>query len=157
MKFCIWIQIVFIQNYIFHHDKYLELLEKNKDNFGDKLGMIKPEILDNPIQEAIFLSSKSYSYICKSDIPGNENKMKNHISHTKGILDSFSKQYIDHNIFKETLLNNNKPKKITFNIISVKNQKIKTKEINKYNIEFLNDKRYIENVNSNIPHHLFIE
>ena len=70
---------------------------------------------------------------------------------------SFSKQFIDHNIFKETLLNNNKPKKITFNIISVKNQKIKTKEINKYNIEFLNDKRFIENITSNIPHTLFID
>ena len=141
------------------HDKYLEILEKNKDSFGDKLGQIKPEqeILDNPIQEAIFLSSKCYSYICKTDIPNNENKMKNNISHTKGIVDCFSKQYIDHNIFKETLLNNNKPDKITFNIISIKNQKIKTKEINKYNIEFLNDKRYIENINSNIPHTLFID
>ena len=83
--------------------------------------------------------------------------MKNNISHAKGILDSFSKQYIDHNIFKETSLNNNKPDKITFNIVSIKNQKIKTKEINKYNIEFLNDKRFIENINNNIPHTLFIE
>ena len=141
------------------HDKYLEILEKNKNHFGDNLGQIKPEqeILDNPIQEAIFLSSKCYSYICKSDIPGNENKMKNNISHTKGILDSYSKQFIDHNVFKETLFNNNKPDKITFNIISIKNQKIKTKEINKYNIEFLNDKRYIESVTSNIPHTLFID
>ena len=141
------------------HDKYLEILEKNKNFFGSNLGKIKPEaeILDNPIQEAIFLSSKCYSYICKSDIPGNENKMKNNISHTKGIVDCFSKQYIDHNIFKETLLNNNKPDKITFNIISIKNQKIKTKEINKFNIEFLNDKRYIENLTSNIPHTLFID
>ena len=143
-----------------NHEKYLQILEKNKNHFGDQLGMIKPEpeILDNPIQEAIFLSSKCYSYICKSDIPSNENKMKNNISHTKGILDSYSKQFIDHNVFKQTLLNNNnKPKKITFNIISVKNQKIKTKEINKYNIEFLNDKRYIESVTSNIPHTLFID
>ena len=142
-----------------NHEKYLEILEKNKEFFGNDLGKIQPEaeILNNPIQEAIFLSSKCYSYLCKSDIPGNENKMKNNISHTKGIVDCFSKQFIDHNIFKETLLNNNKPDKITFNIISIKNQKIKTKEINKYNIEFLNDKRYIENINSNIPHTLFID
>ena len=42
------------------HEKYLEILEKNKNHLGDQLGMIKPEpeILDNPIQEAIFLSSK---------------------------------------------------------------------------------------------------
>ena len=141
------------------HDKYLEILEKNKDSFGDDIGKIKPEpeILNNPIQEGVFLSSKSYSYICKSNIPNNNNKMKNNISHTKGILDSYSKQFIDHNLFKETLLNNNKPDKITFNIIFIKNQKIKSKEINKYNIEFLNDKRYIKDINSSIPHTLFIE
>ena len=141
------------------HEKYLEILEKNKDLFGNKLGQIQPEpeILHNPIQEGVFLSSKSYSYICKSHIPNNKNKMKNNIAHTKGILESYSKQFIDHTLFKETLLNNNKPDKIIFNIISIKNQKIKTKEINKYNIEFLNDKRYIENINSNIPHTLFIE
>ena len=39
--------------------------------------------------------------------------MKNNILHTKGILNSFSQQYIDHNLFKETLLNNNKPQKIS--------------------------------------------
>ena len=141
------------------HDKYLEILEKNKDLFGNNIGQIQPEpeILHNPIQEGVFLSSKSYSYICKSDIPNNKNKMKSNISHTKGIFDSYSKQFIDHNLFKETLLNNNKPDKISFNIISVKNQKITSKEINKYNIEFLNDKRYIKDINSNIPHTLFIE
>ena len=72
--------------------------------------------------------------------------MKNNIVHTKGISDSYSKQYIDHILFKETLLNNNKPDKIIFNTISVKKQKLTTKEIKKNNIEFLNDKRYIENI-----------
>ena len=80
--------------------------------------------------------------------------MKNNILHTKGISDSYSKQYIDHKLFKEMLLNNNKLEKISFNIISVKNQKISTKEITKYNIEFLNDKRYIKHINSNVPHTL---
>ena len=83
--------------------------------------------------------------------------MKNNILHTKGLLDSFSIQYIDHILFKETLLNNNKPEKISFNIISVKKQKIMTKKVTKYNIEFLNDKRYIKDINSNIPHTLYIE
>ena len=83
--------------------------------------------------------------------------MKNNISHTKGILDSYSKQYIDHNLFKETLLNNIKPEKISFNTIQIKNQRISTKEITKNNIEFLNDKRYIKDINSNIPHTLKIE
>ena len=38
--------------------------------------------------------------------------MKNNILHTKGILNSYSQQYIDHSLFKETLLNNDKPQKI---------------------------------------------
>ena len=71
--------------------------------------------------------------------------MKNNILHTKGIMNSYSQQYIDHNLFKQTLLNDDKPQKISFNTISVKNQQISTNKITKSNIEFLNDKRYIEN------------
>ena len=55
------------------------------------------------------------------------------------------------------LLNNDKQNKISFNTISVKNQKISTNKVTKNNIEFLNDKRYIENINSNIPHTFHIE
>ena len=83
--------------------------------------------------------------------------MKNNILHTKEIMNSYSRKYIDHNLFKETLLNNNKPQKISFNTISVKNQQISTNKITKNNIEFLNDKRYIEHINSNIPHTLYVE
>ena len=139
------------------HERYKEILQNNKDLFGKDIGNIEPEYLNNPIQEAIFLSSKSYSYICKDDIPDNTHKLKNNVLHTKGISDSYSKQYIDHNLFKQTLLNNNKPQKICFSTISVKNQKISTNEVTKNNIEFLNDKRYIESMNSNIPHTLYIE
>ena len=139
------------------HEKYIEILENNKDLFGKKIGQIEPEYLNNPIQEGIFLSSKSYSYICKNDIEHNKHKMKNNIFHSKGISDSFSKQHIDHNLFKETLLNNDKPEKISFNIISAKKKMISTKKITKYNIEFLNDKRYIKDINSNIPLTLYIE
>ena len=141
------------------HEKYLEILENNKNLFGKDIGQLEPDpkVLHNPIKEGVFLSSKSYSYICKSDIDNNQHKMKNNISHTKGISDSYSKQYIDHNLFKEALLNNNKPEKISFNTIQIKNQKISTKKITKNNIEFLNDKRYIKDINSNIPHTLYIE
>ena len=139
------------------HEKYLEIFKKNKEVFGNAIGQLTSEHLDNKIKEGIFLSSKCYSYICESHIPGNENKMKNNIVHTKGISDSYSKQYIDHILFKETLLNNNKPDKIIFNTISVKKQKLTTKEIKKNNIEFLNDKRYIENIYINKPHALYIE
>ena len=139
------------------HGEYIEKVEKNKDLFGKEIGNIEPESLNNPIQEGVFLSSKSYSYICKNDIPNNKHKMENNILHTKGILNSYSQQYIDHNLFKETLLNNDKRQKISFNTISVKNQQISTKKIAKNNIEFLNDKRYIKDINSNVPHTLYIE
>ena len=139
------------------HEEYVKILEKNKDLFGKKIGNIEPEHLYNHIQEGIFLSSKCYSYICKNDILKNEYKMKNNILHTKGISDSYSKQYIYHNLFKQTLLNNDEPEKISFNTIKIKNQKIKTNRTTKNNIEFLNDKWYIENIDLNIPHTLYIE
>ena len=138
------------------HEKYLEIVKNNPNVFGKNIGQLDSEHFNNKIKEAIFLSSKCYSYICKSDIPGNENKLKNNIIHTKGISDSYSKQYIDHSVFKETLINNNKPDKIIFNTIQINKQKISTKQIKKNNIEFLNGKRYIENINSNIPHTLFL-
>ena len=130
------------------YEKYLEILENNKDLFGEDIGQMEVENLHDPIKEFISLSSKCYSYINKDDI---------NISHTKGISDSYSKKYIDHKLFKETLLNNNKPDKINFNVISVKNQKISTKKIKKNNIEFFNDKRYIKDINSNVPHKLYIK
>ena len=79
------------------------------------------DFVDSSIMGGLCIASQN-SYICKSHIPGNENKMKNNIVHTKGISDSYSKQYIDHILFKETLLDNNKPDKIIFNTISVKKQ-----------------------------------
>ena len=139
------------------HEDYIKILEKNKNLFGKDIGQIQPESLNSPIQEGVFLSSKSYSYICKNDILNNEHKMKNNLLHIKGIINSYSQQYIDHNLFKETLLNNDEPQKISFNTILVKNQQISTNKITKNNIKFLNDKWYIEDINSNIPHTLYIE
>ena len=139
------------------HDEYLKILEKNKDLFGKNIGMMEPEQLDNPIKEFISLSSKCYSYICKNDIENNKNKLKNNIVHSKGISNSYKNKYIDHTLFKKTLIENIKPDKISFNNISVKNQQIKTNTIVKNNIEFLNDKRYISNINENIPHTLYID
>ena len=133
------------------HDEYLETLEENKDLFGNSIiGQMEPECIDNPIKEFIALSSKCYSYICK-------NKLKNNIIHSKGISNSYKNKYIDHTLFKKTLLENMKPNKISFNNISVKNQQIKTNVIVKNNIEFLNDKRYISDINENIPHSIYIE
>ena len=140
------------------HDEYLKILEENKDLFGDSIiGHMEPEKLDNPIKEFIALSSKCYSFSCEKEIKNNKNKLKNNIVHIKGILDSYKIKYIDHNLFKKTLIENMKPDKISFNNISVKNQQIKTNTIVKNNIEFLNDKRYISDINENIPHSLYID
>ena len=140
------------------HDEYLKILEENKDLFGDKIiGQMEPEKLDNPIKEFIALSSKCYSFICENDINNNKNKLKNKIVHTKGLANSYKNKYIDHDLFKKTLLENMKPNKISFNNISVKNQQIKTNKIIKNNVEFLNDKRCIFDINENIPHTLFIQ
>ena len=102
------------------HEKYREILENNKDLFGKHIDQIEPESLNNPIQEMVNMSSKSYSYICKNYISNNQNKLKNNIIHTKGILNCCSQKYIDHNLIKETLLNNEKSQRISFNTISVK-------------------------------------
>ena len=140
------------------HDEYLKILKENNDLFGkENIGQMEPEQLDNPIKEFIALSSKCYSFICKNDIENNKNELKNNIVHTKGIVDSYKNKYIDHTLFKKTLIENMKPNKISFNNISVKNQQIKTNTIIKNNIEFLNDKRYISDINTNIPHTLYIE
>ena len=139
------------------HNKYLKILEENKDLFGKDIGLMEPEFINNPIKEFIGLSSKCYSYICKNDIENNKNKLKNNIVHSKGISNSYKNKYIDHTLFKKTLLENIKPDKISFNNISVKNQQIKTNTIIKNNIEFLNDKRHISDIYTNIPHSLYME
>ena len=139
------------------HDEYLKILEENKDLFGKDIGLMEPEQLNNPIKEFIALSSKCYSFICEKEIKNNKNKLKYNIVHTKGLVDSYKNKYIDHSLFKKTLLENMKPDKISFNNISVKNQQIKTNTIVKNNIEFLNDKRHISNINENIPHTLYID
>ena len=139
------------------HDEYLKILEENKSLFGKNIGQMEPECIDNLIKEFISLSSKCYSYICENDIENNMNKLKNNIVHSKGIANSYKNKYIDHVLFKKTLLENMKPDKISFNNISVKNQQIKTNKIVKNDIKFLNDKRYISDIYQNIPHNLYIE
>ena len=138
------------------YENCLEILENNKHLFGNNLGQTSIDNKYNEIKEGVFLSSKSYSYICKSDYHNSDNKIKNNVLHIKGISNSYSKQYIDHDLFKQTLLDDNKPEKIIFNTISIKKQTISNRRIKKNNIEFLNDKRYIENININKPHTLYI-
>ena len=139
------------------HDEYLKILKENKYLFGKIIGLFEPEYTNNLIKEFIALSSKCDSYLCKNDIENNKNKLKNNIVHSKGIANSYKNKYIDHTLFKKTLIENMKPNKISFNNVSVKNQQIKTIVIVKNNIEFLNDKRYISDIYENIPHTLFLD
>ena len=116
------------------HKEYLKTLEENKHLFGKDIGQMEPECIDNPIKEFVGLSSKCYAYICKNDIKDNKDKLENNIIHSKGISNSYKNKYIDHILFKKTLIENIKPDKISFNNISVKNQQIKTNKIVKNNI-----------------------
>ena len=108
------------------HNKYLKILEENKDLFGKDIGMMEPEYTNNPIKKFISLSSKYYSYICKNDIENNKNKLKNNIVHSKGIANSYKINIKIMLFLRKTLLENMKSDKISFNNISVKNQEIKT-------------------------------
>ena len=54
---------------------------------------------------------------------------------------------MDHKLFKQTLMDNEKPNRISFHNISVKNQKLFTNKITKNDIELLNDKRYTNSAN----------
>ena len=97
------------------HNECLKILEENKILFGKNIGLMEPECIDHPIKEFIGLSSKCYSYLSKNDIKYNKNKLKNNIIHTKGIACSYKNKYIDHMLFKKTLIENMKPDKISFN------------------------------------------
>ena len=85
--------------------------------------MMEPEFINNPIKEFISLSSKCYSYICKNDIENNKNKFKNNIIHSKGISNSYINKYIDHTLFKKTLIENMKPNKYLLIIFQLKTNK----------------------------------
>ena len=86
------------------HNKYLKILEENKDLFGKNIGMMEPECIDNPIKQFISLSSKYHSYICKNDIENNKNKLKNIIIHSKVIANSYKNKYIDHTLFEKNFI-----------------------------------------------------
>ena len=68
------------------HNKYLKILEENKDLFSKNIGQNEPECTYNPIKEFISLSSRCYSYICKNDIENNKNKLENNLFIAKVFL-----------------------------------------------------------------------
>ena len=139
------------------YDEYLKVLEKIKICWVIILVKTKQNVLIILLKNLLHYHLNVYSYICKNDIEKNKDKLKNDIVHSKGIANSYKNKYIDHALFKKILIENMKHEKISFNNISVKNQQIKTNTIIKNNIDFLNDKRYISDINENVPHTLYIE
>ena len=126
------------------YDKYLKTLKDNPQYFSNEMGQMENEINEN-IQEVISLASKCYSLKLKS-----ENKRK-----TKGIPKNYSKKFHNHEIFKKALYN--KPdlnKKVEFYSINWKSGVLKTEKIID-NISNFNDKRYMVDNLTSIPHEIY--
>ena len=128
------------------HDKYLEIIENNKNLFDKELGLMENEIKEN-INEVISLMSKCYSI----QTVNNKNLKK-----VKGISKSYSKINHTHEFFKKVLNNKNEnSNKAEFYRISLKNGKLTTQLETKDNINNFNDKRYMENNLISKPHEIY--
>ena len=127
------------------HDKYLEIIENNKNLFDKELGLMENEIKEN-INEVISLMSKCYSI----QTVNNKNLKK-----VKGISKSYSKINHTHEFFKKVLNDKNEDNnKAEFYRISLKNGKLTTQLESKDNINNFNDKRYMENNLISKPHEI---
>ena len=127
------------------HEKYLEIIENNKNLFDKKLGLMENEIKEN-INEVISLRSKCYSILTEH---------KN-LKKVKGISKSYSKINHTHEFFKKVLNDENENNnKAEFYRISLKNGKLTTQIETKDNINNFNDKRYMENNLISKPHEIY--
>ena len=127
------------------YDKYLKILKDNPEYFSSDLGKMKNEYSEN-IDEVISLASKCYSIKLRND-----QKKK-----VKGIPKNYSKQFHNHEIFKKVLYN--KPdlnKKVEFYSINLKNGNLRTEKVIKGNISNFNDKRYMIDNLTSIPHEIY--
>ena len=114
--------------------------------FGCKIGLMEDEIDKNDeITEYIGLSSKCYSYITRN--------VSNSIK-IKGISESYKSKYLNHQEFKNVLFDNKDLKKVEFNSITIKNQKLFTNKIIKDNIKNFNDERFMIDKFTSIPYEL---
>ena len=125
------------------YEKYLKILENNKNLFSKELGLMENEIDEN-IKEIISLRSKCYSIITVNNI---------HKSKAKSISRSYCNNIHTHNYFKKVLFNeiNNKAE---FYRISLKNGKLQTILQTKDDIDNFNDKRYMINNLISKPHNI---
>ena len=125
------------------YEKYLKILENNKNLFDKQLGLMENE-LDENIKEIISLRSKCYSILTVNN---------NHSSKAKSISKNYCKKNHTHEYFKK-ILNNNINNKAEFYRISLKNGKLTTQLQLKDDINNFNDKRHmIDNLISK-PHEI---
>ena len=98
------------------HENYLKILKDNPQYHNKELGIME-NVIDENIEEAITLRSKSHSL----KIINNENKSK-----SKGINKNHCKLKHNHEYFKKVLFNKNKNKKAEYYNIILKDGKVHT-------------------------------
>ena len=84
---------------------------------------------------------------------GKYKKIKDTIK-TKGITESYKLKYLDHQEFRNVLFDNKDLKKVEFNTISIKNQKLFTNKVIKDNIKNFNYKIFMIDKFTSIPFEL---
>ena len=132
------------------YEKYLKTLEENPHLFKKELGLMENEIYEN-INEIISLRPKCYSIQKVSDI---NIKIDNnhHLRKAKGISKNYRNIYHNHEYFKKILFNDIKMKKGEYYKISLKEGKLITEHQEKDDINNFNDKRYMINNITSLPH-----
>ena len=125
------------------YEKYLEIINNNKQLFNKELGLMENE-LDENIKEIISLRSKCYSILTINN---------NHSSKAKSISKNYCNKNHIHEYFKK-VLNNNINNKAAFYRISLKNGKLTTQLQLKDDINNFNDKRYMINNLISKPHEI---
>ena len=132
------------------YEKYLNILKENSNLFGKHMGLMENEIDEN-IYESISLRSKSNSIQKLSDI--NIKVDYNHeLRKSKGINRNYCKKFHTHQYFRKIFFNEMNMKKAEYYKISLKDGKLITELQIKDDISNFNDKRYmIDNITS-IPH-----
>ena len=136
------------------HYKYFKKIEENPHLFKKELGLMENDIYEN-INEIISIRSKRYSIQKISDI---NIKIDNYhdLRKSKGISKNYRQKYHNHEYFKKILFNELKMKKAEYHKFSLKDGKLITEHQEKDDITNFNDKRYMIDNLTSIPHEINI-
>ena len=136
------------------YEKYLNILKENPQYFNKEMGLMENQIPEN-INQVNSLRSKSYSIQKVSDI--NIKKNENYkLRRAKGINKNYCKEYHTHEYFRKILLNEMKTSKAEYYKISLKDGKLITELQIKDDISNFNDKRYMLDNLTSIPHEIYL-